>query len=41
MRKPNHISNLKNIIHYAFDDLFESIWRFTVRRQNRFKLFEH
>gem|GEM_PF-6811196 len=41
MRKPNHLNNLKNILHYAFDDLIQSLWKFIVRRQNRFRLFEH
>ena len=41
MGRASHVKNLKNIIHHAFDGLFQSMWKFVVRRQNRFRLFEH
>lgn len=41
VKKQNHFKNLTNIIHHAFDDLTESIWKFVMRRQNRFKYFEN
>ncbi len=40
MRKPDHVNNLKNILHYAFEDLINSVWKFVMKRQNRFKYFE-
>lgn len=39
MKKQNHLANLTNILHYAFYDLFQSIWKFINKRQSRFRLF--
>ncbi len=41
MKSPNHTVNIINIIHYALDDLIYSIWKFVMKRQNRFRYFEH
>ena len=40
MKKPNHFKNLSNIIQYALGDLLQSLWKFVIRRQNRFSMFE-
>ncbi len=37
MKKQDNWANIKNIIHYAFDDLLNSMWKFLLRRQNRFR----
>ena len=35
-KKRNNWLNLKNILHYAFDDIWRSMWQFLLKRQNRF-----
>jgi hypothetical protein len=32
MKKPNHANNLRNILHYAFDDLLQSVWKLFMKR---------
>lgn len=33
--------NLLNVIEYAFHDISNSIWKFLMRRQDRFKYFKY
>ncbi len=35
-KKRDNWLNFKNIMHYAFDDIWTSMWKFLLRRQNRF-----
>ena len=35
-KKRNNWINFKNVIHYAFDDIWRSMWEFLLKRQNRF-----
>ncbi len=37
MRKQDNWENIKNIVHYALDDLVTGMWKFLLRRQNRFR----